>query len=263
VSGDSVAFDRAAEYYDETRRVPERHLLDTVEMIADEVGERGRVLEVGVGTGLLALPLHERGAPVVGLDLSEPMLRQLVKKAGRRAPFPIVRGDATRMPFADGAFGAAYLRWVLHLIPAWAEALRQVARAVHPGGRILVTLGSYGGPRDLILERFEAITGVPTRPAGIGFGADDELDDEASRLGLVVRRPRVLHEQVEETLQSFLDGIRANSYSWTWPVRADVLVDAAARLGPWMVERFGPLDRPIRYTSDVPWHVFEVSGQAG
>jgi SAM-dependent methyltransferase len=259
VTGDSVAFDRAAEYYDATRRVSEGHLLNTVRLIADEVSSLGRTLEVGVGTGLLALPLHERGIPVSGLDLSEPMLRQLVRKAGGRAPFPIVRGDATRMPYTDAAFGGVYLRWVLHLISDWRGVLRESARVVRPGGRILVTLGSYGGPRDIVLERFEALTQRSARPVGIDFGADDELDAEAARLGLIVRPRRVLHEAQDEGLRAFLEGIRTNRYSWTWPVPPDVLQDAARRLEPWMVERFGPLDRPIRYDAEIPWHVFDVA----
>ena len=65
------------------------------------------MLEVGVGTGLLALRLHEAGIAVSGLDLSAPMLAKLVEKAGGTPPFPLVLGDATSMPFVQGAVGAA------------------------------------------------------------------------------------------------------------------------------------------------------------
>ena len=66
------------------------------------------------------------------------MLAKLVEKAGGASPFPLVHGDATRMPFADDAFGGAYLRWVLHLIPDWRDALVEVVRVVAPGGVLLV-----------------------------------------------------------------------------------------------------------------------------
>ena len=98
----SVAFDRAAEYYDRTRGNSAEGLQKTVDLLTAEVGNRGVVLEVGVGTGQLGLPLHGAGIQVAGLDLARPMMDQLVEKAGGRSPFPLVQADATRMPFRDG-----------------------------------------------------------------------------------------------------------------------------------------------------------------
>jgi ubiquinone/menaquinone biosynthesis C-methylase UbiE len=115
--GESVRFDRAADEYDRTRAISDRAMAQTIELLRSELEGRGRVLEVGVGTGLLTLPLHEAGIPVAGIDLTPAMLGKLVEKADGRPPFPLVLADAIRMPFLDGTFGGAYLRWVLHLIP--------------------------------------------------------------------------------------------------------------------------------------------------
>jgi 2-polyprenyl-3-methyl-5-hydroxy-6-metoxy-1,4-benzoquinol methylase len=79
----SVAFDRAAEYYDQTRGFPaevSEHIADVIEEAAG-LGDRpegaaGRLLEIGVGTGRISLPLHRRGRRTVGIDLSEPMLER-------------------------------------------------------------------------------------------------------------------------------------------------------------------------------------------
>ncbi|MFN8232898.1 MAG: class I SAM-dependent methyltransferase [Actinomycetota bacterium] len=90
---------------------------EMIEVLSAEFGEKGPILEVGVGTGQVALPLAAGGVRVVGIDLARPMMERLVAKAGGRSPFPLVEGDATGMPFADDAFDEAYLRWVLHLIP--------------------------------------------------------------------------------------------------------------------------------------------------
>ena len=60
----SIAFDDAAGYYDETKALSPDALTTTIDMLADEFGGSGRVLEVGVGTGLLALPLAARGLRV-------------------------------------------------------------------------------------------------------------------------------------------------------------------------------------------------------
>src|SRR5437867_2722127 len=104
MGSESVAFDRAAEFYDRTRALLPEAERATVELLRTELAGRGGCLEVGVGTGLIALPLHQAGVSMVGLDLSRPMLSKLVEKAGGRIPFPLVLADATRMPFRDDAF---------------------------------------------------------------------------------------------------------------------------------------------------------------
>ncbi|MDP9224593.1 MAG: class I SAM-dependent methyltransferase, partial [Actinomycetota bacterium] len=100
----SVVFDRAAEYYDETRALTPQALAQTVEILSRELAERGRCLEIGVGTGRIGLPLHRAGMPMTGLDLSRPMMLKLREKAAGDV-FPLVQGTATTLPFRDGVFG--------------------------------------------------------------------------------------------------------------------------------------------------------------
>ena len=109
-------FDRAAEFYDATRDAGDEIVRWTVDLLAQELTGRGRALEIGVGTGAVGLPLTERGVDLVGMDVSTAMMAKLIAKAGGRAPFPLVQGDATRMPIRDGAVSGAYARHVLHLI---------------------------------------------------------------------------------------------------------------------------------------------------
>src|SRR5205823_155930 len=68
----SVAFDRAAPFYDHTRQLSSDAAKRVVEMLTDELRGRGRALEIGVGTGRIALPVAEAGIPVTGVDLSGP-----------------------------------------------------------------------------------------------------------------------------------------------------------------------------------------------
>ena len=83
---DSIAFDRAAEYYDDTRGLSEEGVRHTTEALAEVFRGAGPVLEVGVGTGQVALPLHDAGVRVMGVDLSRPMLSKLLAKAGGGPP---------------------------------------------------------------------------------------------------------------------------------------------------------------------------------
>ncbi|HET9290743.1 MAG TPA: methyltransferase domain-containing protein, partial [Actinomycetes bacterium] len=79
--GDSVAFDRAAGFYDESRGLDPAVEEVVADRVEEAVGPEGRLLEIGVGTGRIALPLHRRGRQVIGLDLSVPMLARYRAKA--------------------------------------------------------------------------------------------------------------------------------------------------------------------------------------
>jgi len=255
---DSIRFDTAADHYDRTRAISDEAMGRTISLLTSELRDRGRVLEVGVGTGLLALRLHEAGIPVFGLDLSAPMLAKLVEKAGGTPPLPLVIGDATAMPLADGAFGAAYLRWVLHLIPDWRVALAEMARVVCPGGVLLVSLGAFDEVGRAIRARFSEITGLSTDPVGLMWGNHDELDGELEGLGLRLRVLPAIPEEAEEPLGSFLDAIEEGRWSWTWHVPEDTRVDAVRELRPWAEERFGPLDRVERYEVETVWRAYDL-----
>jgi SAM-dependent methyltransferase len=256
--GGSVGYDRAADFYDASRAISVEAMERTVRLLATELRGRPRALEIGIGTGLLALPLREAGVQVAGVDLSGPMLSKLIEKAGGRAPFPLTMGDATRMPFADDAFGAAYLRWVLHLIPEWRSVVSEVVRVVRPGGVFLANLGAYGGTHKEIQERFEELTGVSTRPVGLMWAGFEELDAVLRRHGAGVRVLPPLDESFEQPLDDFIRGIEENRYSWTWRVPEDVRAQAAAEIRPWAERRFGSLDVPRSHGLPTLWRAYDL-----
>ena len=255
---ESVRFDRAAEYYDESRSCGEATTRATTELLGRELAGRGRVLEVGVGTGLIALPLHEAGIPLVGLDISAPMMRKLVEKAGGRPPFPLIRGDATALPLRDDAVDVALIRWVLHLVPDWRGVVAEMVRVARPEGALVIHLGAYGGPWDEIHQRFSEIVDAPVEPVGIGWHREEELDAEVARHGGVLRvLPPIVH-LTEEPLEVFLGGIERSLYSWTWSVPDDVRRAALDEIRPWAAERFGPLDRPVAFETEIVWRAYDL-----
>jgi SAM-dependent methyltransferase len=197
---------------------------------------------------------------MAGLDLARPMMDVLVEKAGGLLPFPLVQGDATRMPFRDGAFGAAYLRWVLQLIPGWRDALAEIVRVVRPGGVFLVSLASYGGPRSEVRGRFAELIGLAIDPPGLAYDAYDELDDAAIELGLAPRTLPPIPEIGHEGLDTFIDGIANNAYSWTWTIDPDLLARTAVDVRRWAEARYGPLERLPHDEYETIWRAYDLSG---
>ncbi|WP_291992312.1 class I SAM-dependent methyltransferase [Candidatus Accumulibacter sp. ACC003] len=95
-----------------------------------------RVLLIGVGTGL-DLPLLPSQHRYTGIDLTNAMLR----RAGPRAAsldWCCVQGDAQRLPFADGSFEHLVLHLILAVVPDPVACLRETARVLAPGGRVLI-----------------------------------------------------------------------------------------------------------------------------
>jgi SAM-dependent methyltransferase len=254
----SVRFDDVADQYDRTRGISDEAMARTIELLAGELAGRGPVLEIGTGTGLLALPLHAAGIPVTGLDLSPPMLAKLVEKSGGERPFPLVIGDATRMGFADRVFGAAYLRWVLHLIPGWRDALAEAVRVIGPGGVVVVSLGAYDEVRHGMQQRFSEITGVSTTPVGLDWGDHATLDAEMARHGATLRVLPPVRVDWEGSPGAFLDEIEQGWFSWTWTIAEDVRKQAVGQMRQWAEGRFGALDRVMRYELATVWRAYDL-----
>lgn len=239
----SVAFDRAAAYYDRTRGMSPPALRRLTEVLRLELRGAGRTLEVGVGTGMISLPLWRAGIPMTGMDLSRPMLGRLLENAGGRA-FPLVRADATAIPFADGAFGAAILRHVLHLIPDWRSAVAESVRVIRPGGMLLLSHGAYPEPYLTLFRRFLEEAGVARPWAGLAPGDEEAADDLLGSLGARGRTLEPVTDRIEEPLESFLEGMRKGLYSWTWNVEERRRREAADRVAAWAERHVGPLGEP-------------------
>lgn len=100
-------------------------------------GASGRILEIGIGSGLNLGFYGEAAANVVGVDVSAALLDRAAKQAGeRRLPVGLVRADGARLPFAASSFDAALLTWTLCSIRDPAAALAEIRRVLRPGGAL-------------------------------------------------------------------------------------------------------------------------------
>ena len=111
------------------------------EILDPKPGER--ILEVGPGTGYYTLETAEWVKPdgrVDILDLQQDMLEHTMRSAAERGLDNITptQADATAMPYEDGTYDAAFLVTVLGEIPDQDAALRELARVLRPGGRLVV-----------------------------------------------------------------------------------------------------------------------------
>jgi demethylmenaquinone methyltransferase/2-methoxy-6-polyprenyl-1,4-benzoquinol methylase len=139
---DEVAamFDGVARRYDVTNTLLSAGLDNRWRKLTREVLELTageRVLDLAAGTGVSTAHLRKSGAKAVACDFSLGMLRAGAAARSRRA-VPFVAGDALHLPFADNVFDAAAISFGLRNVADVPTALRELARVVRPGGRLVV-----------------------------------------------------------------------------------------------------------------------------
>jgi len=156
----SLAFDRVAEEYDATRGGESRGITFANALLGHLPD--GRVLEVGVGTGVVAAGLRAAGRDVVGVDLSRPML---VKAKERLGPC-LAQADAARLPVADGAVAAACAVWVLHLVADTRAVICELGRVVRPTGRCVIVSGASRRNAGTDVEELISTMWRQLQPAG-------------------------------------------------------------------------------------------------
>jgi demethylmenaquinone methyltransferase/2-methoxy-6-polyprenyl-1,4-benzoquinol methylase len=108
-----------------------------------DVAEGHDVLDVATGTADVAMEFakRSRAGAIVGLDRSEGMLRVASEKLRRRGMehrIAVVEGDALAMPFEDGSFDAVAIAFGLRNLPDYGRGVREMARVLRPGGRLVV-----------------------------------------------------------------------------------------------------------------------------
>ncbi|MCB8817042.1 class I SAM-dependent methyltransferase [Desulfosporosinus shakirovi] len=107
-------------------------------------GKQLKILDVGTGTGFIALLLAEYGHSVTGVDLAEEMLAQARDKAKRqKLKVKFQYGDADELPFEDNVFDAVINRHVFWTMSDPEKAAAEWARVLKPGGKLLIIDGDW------------------------------------------------------------------------------------------------------------------------
>lgn len=137
-AGVAAAYDRWAPVYDlvfgAVFKIGRRQAV----IAAEKIG--GRVLEVGVGTGI-SLPQYKRETQIVGTDIADAMLdvaRKRVREGNLNNVEDLLVMDAEAMTFGDNSFDVVVAQYVISAVPDPEKAMNEFLRLVRPGGEIIV-----------------------------------------------------------------------------------------------------------------------------
>jgi len=228
-----------------------------IPMLLDEIPREGRCLEIGVGTGRIALPLARAGASIVGVDISPAMLRRLVDKAGT-SRLEIVIADATRLPFGSDTFTSAIAAHVFHLIPNWTVAVAELLRVVRRDGVVLASRGGGHAPEwaRKVRRHFFVEAGDPAWPPGAG--RLEELDEHMRSLGIDARTLPLLSVDGQASIVEVIAHLEAGYASACWSLDEATRKNAAAATRKWAAEEFGDLDQARPSAESSAWHAYRI-----
>jgi len=233
-----IYFDeRIAARYDAAANIFDPAVLDpAVDFLADLAGD-GAALELGIGTGRIALPLSQRGIAVHGIDLSPAMVERLRAKVGAD-DIDVTIGDfaTTRV---DGTFTLAYLVYntITNLTTQdeQVECFRNVAAHLEPGGCFVIEVGVPDLRR---LPPGETVRAFAVSPTYVGF---DEYTDMTAQ---------ILHSHHYWVVGDKLELFSA-PYRYVWPSELDLMARIA---GMALRERWSGWTREP-FTSESTSHV--------
>ena len=155
----SQYWDKRSQTYDENRYNSQnevRHFWTGILRNAVRTDDSLKILDVGTGTGFLALLFAEMEHSVTGIDISKGMLEKARHNAGElKLTVDFMHCDAENLPFEDGTFDVVINRHLLWTIPNPRIAVDEWSRVVKSGGKIMLIDGKWYDPTiDMCLRRF-------------------------------------------------------------------------------------------------------------
>ncbi|MGW8486051.1 class I SAM-dependent methyltransferase [Streptomyces sp. NPDC055886] len=227
----SVNFSPAADFYDQTRGGEARGRR-IAPAVASRTSKGKLILDAGMGTGVVALALHEQGYRVVGIDLSHSMLTKAVDRVGQVA----AAASLEDLPFPDETFNQAYSVWVTHVVGDLRKGLSEVHRVLKPGGRYVVIPGMIlfdDHPVSQIMETIQSRTAEADDRADRIVPLAESVGFKAVEVGEL---DAATHEHSPETIAS---GLEQRMLYHLWAVDDSVYE-----------ERVEPLVRELRALPD-------------
>ena len=238
-----ASFDRVADVYDATRSLRSDVMAKAIEALLAHVAGRS-VIDFGVGTGRFASPLAAEGVDVVGVDISNRMIRQALRKRSG----DLVLSDAASVPFRDLSFDYALAAHFMHLVESWRTVIAEMARVARRGLLTLIEDQQGARPREVYLALREEL-GYPTQKLRFG---EREL---AARVTPALTEEVVEYQELFDP-EALLAEYKAKLHSVTW----DIPDEVNGRIVREMARRLGEKRKLTRRLSLLGWNREQLLG---
>jgi SAM-dependent methyltransferase len=245
------SFDRVADVYDETRGLPHEAEASIGDAIFAELKRiaRPRVVEIGIGTGRIAVPLAERGVAMAGIDISPKMLSRLIEK---RRDVSVCLAESANPPFRNGAFDSALFIHILHLVPDVAATVRATLALLRPAG--LMIFGRDDEQTGVRETADRAIRDIVREVSGVemtGWKPYDGSDAIAAKVveeaGGTSNTTQVAHWTANTTARRHHERLARRDFSSSWEIPDGALPEVVERAKPILRDIYGGWENPCEF----------------
>jgi len=243
---ESINFNRAATFYDATRKLREDIAAQITQTLLGEIRAAGAetVLEIGVGTGRIARPLLREGVRIVGIDISTQMMAQFLAQVEPDQVAPeLLLADATALPFREHSFRAAVTVHVLHLVRSVDDVAADVSRVLAPGGVLLhqtrkpdASTQEAWDSHDRFWDRMCAKRGQEPRRRR----TDRDIRRSLVASGGRVRTIELTTDDYKSSVALELENLRERRHSWSWLIPDEVIESSGSEFESWLRARARP-----------------------
>jgi SAM-dependent methyltransferase len=230
--------------------------------VANRLRRGSTILDIGAGTGRVAVALARRGLKAVAVDPAFAMLQTMRQKCAEPLLLPVV-AEGTSLPFQRSCADAVVLARLLYLVPDWQGLLREAKAVLRQGGILFHEWGNGNGDESWVQVREKARSlfqeaGIET-PFHPGARSEVEVDCCIRDIGFERKEQIEAGSGPTMTLADFLNRIQSGEFSYVWGIPKDVQDFCLPQLRCWCESKFD-LDRPAPMPGELRWVVYERPG---
>lgn len=246
----AIAFDRVADIYDATRALPEEVMDAVMTSMRTALDGCPQIIDAGVGTGRFAKPLQDLGFEVVGIDIA----RKMLAKAKEKGLENLVVADAHHIPFRDGAFDAAVVIHVMHIVEDWRVVASEIGRVCRK--KVISVLESAMGGTMRMSSEYTKLRAESGHPLERLEGAEKAIMVAKPPLEMV----QVTEYSEEENTDEEIAYLEKHGSSRTWGLDEETHREIIERLRALYSHQVRPRRQTVSFAI---WEPQQFRGQAG
>jgi ubiquinone/menaquinone biosynthesis C-methylase UbiE len=246
-------YNNIAEIYDTTRSLPPAIEQQVAAFILQQVNATPQTtfLELGIGTGLIAIPIVQQGYSYTGIDISQEMMAQIPRKLGTVPDhLTLIQSDASTLDFEDHSFDVVLMRHLMHLISDWQLMLSEIRRVLKPGGVYLYCESPWTPHQTEFEEHWKTVLRQQPGYQMPSFESGDRATqatviDWLTAQGAIVETAIAAQWQVEETVGDRLALYETRDHGTCWTVTDSEFPKAMQEFRAWCRQHYGSEDAVI------------------